>query len=237
MVQQLTSCELQADFGECLHRWFFGSTTAFYDMHDDLQLPWWFGALCFSFSFAGCMMLATEPKWSVDNLLSFPYRTFAYILIFIQGPLSFMADYVNMTHDSVFHVIDRSVAVPMLTLEVFKICAMFQYGRTCTMIIYASLCAFAIYCFLMSQLSLAESHGDGFIFWHSLWHVYPLFVSVLFSIDVFYLGQDLSKYPASAMNKSDNLDAPLLSTLLMGKGDSAHTKGNLRSRTNKSSDL
>jgi hypothetical protein len=173
----------------------------------------------------------------IEYSLTFIFRLSSFVGMIILGPLSFMADYVNMTHDSVFHVIDRSVAIPMLTLEVFKICAMFQYGRTWTMVIYASLCAFAIYCFLKSQLSLAESHGDGFIFWHSLWHVYPLFVSVLFTIDIFYLGQDLSKYPVSAMNNSHNLDAPLLSTLLMGKGDSEHSKGNLRSRTNKSPDL
>ena len=47
-----------------------------------LILPKYFGALCFSFTFGGIMMLYWIPKWTRGHW--FPYRLFAWILILFQ---------------------------------------------------------------------------------------------------------------------------------------------------------
>lgn len=47
-----------------------------------LQLPVYFGVLCFSFMFGGIMMLHWTPKWTRGHW--FPYRFFAWALILFQ---------------------------------------------------------------------------------------------------------------------------------------------------------
>ena len=47
-----------------------------------LQLPVYFGVLCFSFMFGGIMMLYWTPRWTRGHW--FPYRAFAWALILFQ---------------------------------------------------------------------------------------------------------------------------------------------------------
>jgi hypothetical protein len=61
-----------------------------------LHLPWYFGLFCWSFAFAGVLMLRLPQKWTIragrcvsDNNMPpqrhwFPYRTFAWALILCQ---------------------------------------------------------------------------------------------------------------------------------------------------------
>ncbi len=69
--------------GECTRDWIFKSTTEFYGWDDRLQQSVLFGLLCWSYTMAGIVMLIIQPSWTAKS--SFPYRTFAYTLIFLQG--------------------------------------------------------------------------------------------------------------------------------------------------------
>ena len=71
-----------ADVGDCLSGWLFKSTTNFHGSRD-LLLPWWFGALCLSYSAGGAAMIVLRPGWADRD--PFPYGTFACFLLFLQG--------------------------------------------------------------------------------------------------------------------------------------------------------
>ena len=65
----------------CVRDWFLKSTTEFHGW--DLKLNYMFGALCWSYSLAGFCMLILQPSWT--EKCKFPYKTFAYMLLFVQG--------------------------------------------------------------------------------------------------------------------------------------------------------
>lgn len=201
------------DAHDCFSTWAYKSTTAFHGMHDELVLPWWFGALCFNYSLAGFTMILVKPKWAEAS--RFPYVIFAYVLIFFQGPLSFMADYMNMTHDSIYHTIDRFLAFFLLILEVCKIVTMAPHCRRNTFMLYASACAVAVASFFKSQEAQSNEDTDGFVFWHNIWHLYPLFCSVLMSYDYYVLGEydAMASSPGCAAQRAKK--PKLLSTVIM----------------------
>jgi len=141
--------------------------------------------------------------------IKFPCVSYALVLIFIQGPLSFLADYVHVTNDSVFHVMDRILAVPMTIFELGKIIALYPHTRGGTFFCYLSFFVFAIYSFLQSQAAQSDVERERFIFWHSMWHFFPLKVSALMLFDVYVLGDH--KTPT----EKNGAKTKLLSTILM----------------------
>lgn len=80
---------------ECAKDWFWKSSTEFYGWDDRLQLNHLFGALCWSYSLAGLVMLWVQPSWT--KRAWFPYRAFAFTLIFIQGRQA-LRYFENETH-------------------------------------------------------------------------------------------------------------------------------------------
>lgn len=66
---------------ENVSTWIFKTKTSFHGQ--ELNLPWWFGLACLSYSFSGVIMLLYIPKWLGKS--QFPYYSFAYFLIFLQG--------------------------------------------------------------------------------------------------------------------------------------------------------
>jgi hypothetical protein len=54
----------------------------FYDS-TELNLPWWFGLSSWYYSVYGLSMIAFEPPWAKKSF--FPYRSFAIVMIFLQG--------------------------------------------------------------------------------------------------------------------------------------------------------
>ncbi|CAB9512549.1 expressed unknown protein [Seminavis robusta] len=189
--------------------WLLKTRMTFYN-DDALQLPWWFGACCWNFAIAGAFMLWIEPAWVqhpqkitiLPSLLSFtvqfPYQTIAYLLIFVQAPLSFLADYVNMKRDSYWHIIDRLLAVPIMATEIIKVTCMalesirhFQLLPNSKampiplVVLYFMALIFAIYCFLQSNKAQANRDHQGFILWHNTWHLYPLVAVAIFVFDFY----------------------------------------------------
>ena len=66
---------------QCLSTWLIKTHTHFHGS-DDLHLPWYFGALCWSYAVGGMMMFVVEPRWTRAS--NFPYRCMAWMLILLQ---------------------------------------------------------------------------------------------------------------------------------------------------------
>ena len=239
---------------ENVSTWIFKTKTSFHGQ--ELNLPWWFGLACLSYSFSGVIMLLYIPKWLGKS--QFPYYSFAYFLIFLQGmwvsewvrcttlvsiagsivhltninhiesnmnsirihrmnvihgsvplhsthafmikhrhplnnkfpfwlagPLSWLADYCNMSNDSIVHVLDRITATPAMGLEVGKLVSMLYHGDDgrLTVILYLSAIFMALYSFGQSQLAQQTVNRDAFVLWHTLWHLYPIVASIIIAMD------------------------------------------------------
>lgn len=148
-----------------------------------LHLPWFFGALCLSFSLGGIMKLYWTPTWTkqgggcVNGNYQrhwFPYRTFAWILILLQGPCSFFADYMHMSNVSLWHVVDRCLACTNMAFHLSELICSYPFTRPG---IYASnlaCTAAAVFSFLNSSRAQSALDTEGFIFWHNCWHCFPI---------------------------------------------------------------
>ena len=68
---------------QCLSTWLIKTHTHFHGS-DDLRLPWYFGALCWSYAVGGMMMFVVEPQWTKTKTSNFPYRCMAWMLILLQ---------------------------------------------------------------------------------------------------------------------------------------------------------
>ena len=153
-------------------------------------------------------MLWTEPRRTTSCSSSgrqFPYRLFAWLLILVQSPLSFLADYVYMTQDSYWHVLDRCCALPLMALECSKVVMMFYecFGKTTSSstttttsattihprlcLLYGVATCCAVMSFFQSTAAQAALDRRGFVFWHNTWHTYPLVVSGIVVYDFYAL--------------------------------------------------
>jgi len=190
-------------FGSCLYSWSFKTTTEFYGWDvDRLHLNQLFGFLCWSYTFAGIMMFFLRPSWSRSKSSNFPYVLFACLLAFVQGPLSFTADYLSMTDDTFIHVIDRFMAMVNLAIQSWKVATLFYHARSGTF--FCQLCAiiFAAFSFMNSQDAQQAHDPEGFIFWHNMWHIYPFIVFFIECFDFLYLG-DYDAMTMTAHQKAD----------------------------------
>jgi hypothetical protein len=154
-------------------------------------LFFWFGLCCLNYVIAGVTMLYTKPNYMP---LWFPYGTFALFLIYIQSPVSYIADYICITKDSYWHVVDRCIAIPGMMLEMLKYMIMIrtsiQYPHRqsyVTCILYGLALVSAFFCFIQSQKSQGRIDRNGFVFWHTMWHLYPCVASMIIWFDHVYL--------------------------------------------------
>lgn len=167
------------DFFTCVKKWAFLTKSPFYN-HPNFELPFYFGLLCFNYSLAGLFMIYIQKPKFMNNKTCysrfFPYHTYAYLLMFLQGPLSFLADYKNMNKSSIFHAIDRFLAMPLCALELIKIILILRYSKqkNCYLWSYSISFFMAIYSFIQSQGAQTSKNVDSFIFWHCMWHLYPV---------------------------------------------------------------
>lgn len=159
-------------------------------IHPELQLPvpplilpWFFGALCLSFTLGGIMKLYWTPMWTKrgGDLVNgkhqrhwFPYHTFAWILILLQGPCSFFADYVNMSNISLWHVVDRWLACTNMAFQLGELICIYRFTRPVIFASYLACTAAAVVSFLNSQHAQCALDTEGFIFWHNCWHCFPI---------------------------------------------------------------
>lgn len=197
-LDDVSKIHTMSEIGECTKDWLLKSTTSFYG-YEGFSLPWYFGLFCLNFSLGGIVMLLLRPKWAKTS--KFPYYADALILIFVQGPLSFTADFLNMVTISPYHMIDKFCALPLVGLEITKIITMFQNGHRMASILTGIAFSFAIFCHTQSSSSQTVQDLNGFIFWHNMWHLYPIFASFIQALDFFVL----DKYDSSIkIGKKEN---------------------------------
>lgn len=175
-------------------QWLFKTRMSFYN-NAELQLQFfYFGLCCWNYCIAGIVMIWTKPKYIPPW---FPYDTFAYVLIFIQSPLSYIADYLYMTHDSYWHIIDRIFAFPGMILECVKYIIMIyvsvkypkQQNRYTCFVYGLNLCG-ALYCYSKSQQAQNNIDVHGFCFWHTAWHMYPIINSCVILLNYYVVSSD-----------------------------------------------
>lgn len=155
------------DSGQCLWHWLTKTTTEFHGQ-PPVELPFSFGAFCWSYALAGWVTLLTRPSsWPT----SFPFVTFGVALIVCQAPLSYLADAIYLQEDTMLHVLDRCLAVPGVWLETWRVVCLCRYARTSTAIVYTGLFLLALYSFLQSQRAQSQHNVDDFILWHNRWHL------------------------------------------------------------------
>jgi hypothetical protein len=85
----------------CISSWLFKTQMSFFEQ--ELHLPWWFGMGCLTYSFSGIFMLYYAPKWLGKS--QFPWYSFAYFLIFLQGEFIFCTCIVSSLAPSTGHVV------------------------------------------------------------------------------------------------------------------------------------
>ena len=172
-----------------------------------LNLPTYFGILCWTYALAGMLILSLPPKWCLyggGHVTGkrkekkyrrhwFPVRLYGWALILCQSPCSFLADYVHMTNISAWHTIDRFLACSMMCLELTKLITMSVYTRPYIYMLNLTSVGLAMFCFLQSQKSQQALDEDGFIFWHCGWHCYPIAACIIHITD-HYLNRKWGEY-------------------------------------------
>lgn len=142
-----------------------------------------------------------------------------------KGPCSFLADYVHMTDNSHWHLIDRFLACLLMSCEMVKLIAMRPYTRPIVYGLHIIAVSAAVICFVNSQQSQKDLDTDGFIFWHCGWHCYPIAGTVVVGLDRWLVHRYGEYYPFDdEKKKKKNRDCEykrgegggkLLSTLVM----------------------
>ena len=88
------------------------------------------------------------------------------------APLSFTADYLLMDQDSIVHVLDRSLAVPLVMTEIWRIVSVWRHAwHPGLPAVATAMFAAAVYSFLCSQQAQSEYDVASFITWHNRWHL------------------------------------------------------------------
>ena len=203
-----------------------------------------------SFTFGGLVMLCLPPKWALRGRGPssseagqhqrhwFPYFAFAWALTIVQGPCSFLADYVNMTNVSLWHTVDRFVACVMMSLEIAKMIALRPYTRPLMYLVYLCCVGGAAFCFLKSQGAQQTLDADGFVFWHNGWHLYPIVQTVVYMIEIgvnqrwgeYHSFEDEDEGNGSERYRRGQNGGTLLRTRIMADAKAAASPGLRRSR-------
>lgn len=85
-----------------------------------------------------------------------------------------------MTNDSIIHILDRALATPACIIELSRLIA-YYYNGIAFFWVFSQLVMLlsSLYCFMQSAKAHAALERDDFVFWHHLWHLYPLAASAL----------------------------------------------------------
>ena len=115
-----------------------------------------------------------------------------------------------MTNDHVVHVLDRFMATFMAVAYIWKMSALYFYGRPTTFFAQLVSFTFALFAFMNSQDAQETRDVNGFVFWHCLWHIFPFQIICIETYDVYVLGSlptvievspHISLHPISAISR------------------------------------
>ena len=76
-----------------------------------------------------------------------------------------------MDQDSIFHVVDRFMAIPSFVFEARKMFLLWTYSRWHIASGNTVLLLLAAGAFLLSQRAQSHDNRDGFVLWHNIWHM------------------------------------------------------------------
>lgn len=76
------STDISTELSSCISQWLLRRTTEF-NNDKSVNLPWYFGALCLSYTIGGVGMIIVKPKWTKRS--NYPYVLFALFLTLVQG--------------------------------------------------------------------------------------------------------------------------------------------------------
>jgi hypothetical protein len=110
-----------------------------------------------------------------------------------------------MKNDHISHVIDRGMASILCGAYIWKMIAFYRHGRPSTFFVKFFCFILALFSFMNSQDSQEARDPDGFIFWHNMWHMLPIQMSLIETYDIFVLGE--YNAPEKAGKKQDQLNA------------------------------
>jgi hypothetical protein len=94
-----------------------------------------------------------------------------------------------MTNDHVVHVLDRFMATFMAVAYIWKMSALYFYGRPTTFFAQLVSFTFALFAFMNSQDAQETRDVNGFVFWHCLCHIFPFQIICIETYDVYVLGE------------------------------------------------
>eukprot|EP00521_Asterionellopsis_glacialis_P017653 CAMPEP_0195298258 /NCGR_PEP_ID=MMETSP0707-20130614/23122_1 /TAXON_ID=33640 /ORGANISM="Asterionellopsis glacialis, Strain CCMP134" /LENGTH=95 /DNA_ID=CAMNT_0040360301 /DNA_START=414 /DNA_END=698 /DNA_ORIENTATION=- len=92
--------------------------------------------------------------------------------------------------------------------------------RSTTVTIYLMATIVALVSFLNSSEAQRLRDRDGFVFWHGMWHFYPLVGSFIISVDYYVFGGDHGhdKNITKTANKQQHANLVPFSSYLMPSG-------------------
>jgi hypothetical protein len=187
----------------CLNNWLFKTKTQFHGVDLGQHMGPIFAFLCFSYSLGGLFMLVIKPKW--HRISNFPWVFHALVLTLVQGPLSFVADYKNMSNDSLWHAIDRFLALFNLVMTFWKVSMFYKYSRPSRFFTEITSLTFAIVCFIFSQDAQECQDKESFVFFHNLWHCYPFLCIITHTLDECFLEEYKYEEESKTLERSQRL--------------------------------
>ena len=109
------------------------------------------------------------PAWA-------DYFTVEAVLVTIQGVLSFCADVLNIGRPSIFHVLDRCLALTLTGLQLLKFAVILPPWMSRGELAFVWLgIAVGIYCKVQGYNAILHKQMERFRTWHIWWHfVMPL---------------------------------------------------------------
>ena len=105
-----------------------------------------------------------------------------------------------MTNDHVVHVLDRFMATFMAVAYIWKMSALYFYGRPTTFFAQLVSFTFALFAFMNSQDAQETRDVNGFVFWHCLSPYFNL--CLLRHVMLMFLGNAMSSLSQGNKKKS-----------------------------------
>lgn len=133
-------------------------------------------------------MFIIKPKWVKE--IPYAFTAQALILTFFQGPLSFKADYENMTNDSIYHIIDRIVAHICFAFYIYRLAVLSRHTTRTIAVMQSLTLALALTFFTKSRKAQMMDDPANFCFWHNMWHTAPLITEFVDFVEVFFIEKE-----------------------------------------------
>ena len=140
--------------------------------HSHVQSAVWYQRSCFMYCIPGAIVIMNSYNFKY-HFSAFPWQLFG-TLVFLNGFASYMSDVVMWGRASIWKYIDKTLATlnTVLCVIIALSCGAgyASFSFTCTFPFVVGL-ILSICCKLMANNCVDQDYCNGFLFWHSLWHI------------------------------------------------------------------